>query len=36
MLRMGKGFILDGYEGQDLAELFHQAFERKVEWLSND
>ncbi|KAI8578721.1 hypothetical protein K450DRAFT_175923 [Umbelopsis ramanniana AG] len=29
MLRMGKGFILDGYEGQDLAGLFHQAFERK-------
>jgi hexokinase len=31
MLRMGKGFILDGYEGQDLADLFHRAFERKVE-----
>ena len=30
MLRMGKGFILEGVEGQDLGNLFHQAFELKV------
>ncbi|CAM0136435.1 unnamed protein product [Umbelopsis sp. WA50703] len=29
MLRMGKGFILEGVEGTDLAEQFHRAFERK-------
>lgn len=27
---MGKGFTLEGIEGQDLAGLFHQAFARKV------
>jgi hypothetical protein len=27
---MGKGFILEDVEGQDLADLFHQAFKRKV------
>lgn len=30
MLRMGKGFTLQGIEGKDLADMFHQAFERKV------
>lgn len=30
ILRMGKGFTLEGIVGQDLAELFHQAFARKV------
>lgn len=30
ILRMGKGFTLEGIEGQDLAGLFHQAFARKV------
>ncbi|KAI7877369.1 actin-like ATPase domain-containing protein [Lichtheimia hyalospora FSU 10163] len=29
MLRMGKGFTLQGIEGKDLADMFHQAFERK-------
>lgn len=27
---MGKGFVLDGVDDQDLATLFHQAFKRKV------
>ncbi|KAI7875239.1 actin-like ATPase domain-containing protein [Lichtheimia hyalospora FSU 10163] len=30
ILRMGKGFTLEGIEGQDLAGLFHQAFARKA------
>ncbi|KAI9475601.1 MAG: hypothetical protein EXX96DRAFT_573920 [Benjaminiella poitrasii] len=29
ILRMGKGFTIDGIEGQDLSSLFHKAFERK-------
>jgi hypothetical protein len=27
---MGKGFTLQDTEGQDLAHMFHEAFERKV------
>lgn len=30
MLRMGKGFVLEGVEGTDLADQFHRAFDRKV------
>ena len=30
ILRMGKGFVLDDIEGNDLATLFHQGFQRKV------
>ncbi|KAI9319005.1 hypothetical protein BX666DRAFT_2025351 [Dichotomocladium elegans] len=29
ILRMGKGFTLQDTEGKDLADMFHQAFERK-------
>ncbi|KAI9266688.1 hypothetical protein BDA99DRAFT_436145 [Phascolomyces articulosus] len=29
ILRMGKGFTLDNIDGQDLANLFHDAFQRK-------
>lgn len=27
---MGKGFVLSDIEGNDLATLFHQGFQRKV------
>jgi hypothetical protein len=27
---MGKGFTLHNTEGRDLADMFHEAFERKV------
>ena len=30
VLRMGKGFTLDNIDGQDLTNLFHDAFKRKV------
>ncbi|ORZ03443.1 hypothetical protein BCR43DRAFT_560138 [Syncephalastrum racemosum] len=30
VLRMGKGFTLEGIDGQDLATLFHDAFKRKA------
>lgn len=33
ILRMGKGFTLKGIEGKDLADMFHQAFDRKVKLL---
>jgi hexokinase len=27
---MGKGFTLQNTEGRDLADMFHEAFQRKV------
>lgn len=30
ILRMGKGFTLQNTEGFDLADMFHDAFKRKV------
>jgi hypothetical protein len=30
ILRMGKGFTIDGVQGQDLSALFNEAFSRKV------
>lgn len=30
LLKMGKGFVMSGVLGRDLADLFHEAFERKV------
>jgi len=30
ILRMGKGFTIEGVEGYDLSTLFQEAFERKV------
>jgi hexokinase len=30
ILRMGKGFTLQNTEGRDLADMFHEAFKRKV------
>jgi hexokinase len=30
ILRMGKGFTLKNTEGNDLADMFHEAFQRKV------
>lgn len=29
---MGKGFTLQNTEGNDLADMFHKAFERKVKY----